>query len=83
MDDVLTHFGGGVWDPCFARWLNYWEVFDVERFFQRFQRRRVCSGVEDHVVWTKSKDEIFIVKSLYKALELKRQGDFSIRVIWN
>ena len=39
--------------------------------------------MEDQVVWTKSKDGRFFVKSLYKALEMERQGDFSARVIWN
>ena len=39
--------------------------------------------MEDQVVWTKSKDGRFFVKSLYKALEMERQGDFPARVIWN
>ena len=39
--------------------------------------------MEDQVVWTKSKDDSFSVKSLYKALEPERQGDFPARVIWN
>ena len=37
---------------------------------------RDCKGggyVDDQVTETKSKDEKFTVKSLYKALELKRQ----------
>ena len=34
--------------------------------------------MEDQVVWTKSKDDKFFVKSLYNALELKRQGDFPV-----
>ena len=37
--------------------------------------------MEDQVVWTKSKDGRFSVKSLHKALELERQGDFPARVI--
>ena len=49
----------------------------------RLQGRRVYSDVEDRVVWTKSKDGRFSVKSLYKALEPERQGDFPARVIWN
>ena len=53
----------------------------MERFLLRLQGWRVYSDVEDRVVWTKSKDGRFSVKSLYKALESKRQGDFPARVI--
>ena len=35
------------------------------------------------MVWTKSKDGKFAVKSLYKALELESQGKFPTNVIWN
>ena len=49
----------------------------------RLQGRRVYSDVEDQVVWTKSKHGRFSVKSLHKALELARQGDFPARVIWD
>ena len=52
-------------------------------FFQRLQGRMVCRNVYDQVVWIKSKDDKFIVKSLYEALEPKRQGDFPTNVIWN
>ena len=55
----------------------------MERFLLRLQGMRVYSDVEDQVVWTKSKDGRFSVKSLYKALEPERQRDFPARVIWN
>ena len=42
----------------------------MEHFLLRLQGRRVYSDVEDQVVWTKSKNGRFSVKSLYKALEL-------------
>ena len=58
-------------------------MFDVERFLLRLQGRRVYGDVEDQVVWTKAKDGRFFVKSLYKALEPERLGDFPARVIWN
>ena len=58
-------------------------MFDVECFLLRLQRRRVYNDVEDQVVRTKAYDERFYVKSLYKALELERLGDFPARVIWN
>ena len=34
--------------------------------------------MEDQVVWTMVKDGRFSVKSLYKALELKRLGDLEL-----
>ena len=83
VEDVWSHSGGGVWVPRFSRRLNDWEVFNVERLLLRLQGRRVCSDVEDQVVWTTSQDGRFFVKSFYKALELERQGDFPARVIWN
>ncbi|RVX17473.1 hypothetical protein CK203_003710 [Vitis vinifera] len=52
-----------------GRWL-LWSTFS------EMQGNRVCREVDDHVVWTKSKDVKFSVKSFYKALELERQGDF-------
>ena len=45
VEDVCSHFGGGVWIPRFSRWLNDWEVFDVERFLLRLQGRMVYSDV--------------------------------------
>ena len=70
VEDMWSHFGGGVWVPRFSRQLNDWEVFNMEHFLLRLQGRRVYSDVEDQIVWTKSKDGRFSVKSLYKALEL-------------
>ncbi|RVW58987.1 hypothetical protein CK203_110732 [Vitis vinifera] len=63
VEDVWSHFGGGVWAPRFSRRLNDWEVFDVKRFLLG-QGRRVYSDVEDQVVWTKAKDGRFSVKSI-------------------
>ncbi|RVW89086.1 hypothetical protein CK203_040252 [Vitis vinifera] len=83
VEDAWSHSGGGVWALRFSRRLNDWEVFDVECFLLRLQGRRVCSDVEDQVVWTKAKDRRFSIKSLYKALESERLGDFPSRVIWN
>ena len=72
-----------MWALRFFRRLNDWEVFDVERLLLRLQRRRVCSDVEDQVIWTKAKDGRFSIKSLYKTLDPERLGDFPARVIWN
>ncbi|KAL6327757.1 hypothetical protein AAG906_024727 [Vitis piasezkii] len=71
VEDAWSHSGGGVWAPRFSSGLMIGKW------------RRVCSDVEDQVVWTKAKDGRFSVKSLYKALEPERLGDFPSRVIWN
>ena len=42
----------------------------------------MCRDVGDPVIWTKSKDGKFTIKSLYKALEPKRKRDFPTSVIW-
>ena len=55
----------------------------MERFLLRLQERGVYSDVEDQVVWTKAKNKRFSVKSLYKALEPERLGDFLAKFIWN
>ncbi|RVW32631.1 putative methyltransferase PMT13 [Vitis vinifera] len=49
----------------------------------KLQGRRMCRDVDYQVVWTKSKDSKFTVKSLYKALEPEKQSDFLATVIWN
>ena len=69
--------------PRFSKRLNNWEVVVMECFFQRLQGRRMCRDVDYQVVWTKSKDSKFTVKSLYKALEPEKQSDFLAIVIWN
>ncbi|RVW98661.1 putative ribonuclease H protein [Vitis vinifera] len=58
----------------FSRRLNDWEVFDVERFLLRLQGRRVCSDVEDQVIWTKAKEGRFSVKSLQGVGTRKTKG---------
>ena len=45
VEDVWSHFGGGVWIPRFSRRLNDWEGFDVERFLLRLQGRMVYSDM--------------------------------------
>lgn len=82
VEDVWNHSREGVQDPRFSRQLNDQEVIDVECFFPRLQERRVCSDVEDQVVWTKSKEDKFIVKYLYKALNQKYKGIFLQSVIF-
>ena len=45
--DVWDHFGGRVGDHHFSIRLNDQEVIDVECFFQRLQRKRMCRDAEN------------------------------------
>ena len=74
MEDMWSHSGGEVWAPRFSRRLNDWEVFDVEHFLLRLQGRRVCSDVEDQVIWTKAKEGRFSIKSLQGVGTRKTKG---------
>lgn len=84
MEEVWNHpLKGGCWVPHFSKWLNDWEVGTMEWFLWRLQWRRVYRDKDDKVLWTESKDETFFVKTLYKALESRRQDVFPTSVIWN
>ena len=49
---------------------------DVESLLCRIGGRRVIEGVEDIVRWIGSKNGLFSIKSLYKALEQKTPSSF-------
>ncbi|KAL6319129.1 hypothetical protein AAG906_011209 [Vitis piasezkii] len=59
----------GVAEQYYKRNLNAWELDNVEKLFARLQGKIVNGKEEDMVVWIDSRNEIFLVKSLYAALE--------------
>ena len=73
----------GSWSPHFSRPFNDWEMDEVESLLLCLCRKRVNLDEEDWVRWLDSKDENFLVKSLYKALELDSMGCFPMKIIWN
>ena len=74
--------GRGGWNPCFSRPFNDWEIDCVERFLVCLQGQRTCRDVEDTLLWSVSKSDKFIVKTLYNVLEPNIGGYFPINDIW-
>ena len=60
---------GGSWSPCFNKPFNDWELEEVERLFCCLDGKKVNVDEEDRVRWMESKDGVFSVKSLYRALQ--------------
>ena len=56
---------GKGWNPLFTRLLNVWEV---ERFHSLIGKATVVDVMEDELIWNETRDGVFSVKSLYKAL---------------
>ena len=45
--------------------------------------KSVIVDVKDRVRWRESKDGMFLVKALYKALEMESTRCFPMKIIWN
>ena len=54
----------------------------LDRFLTNLQAKRVHRDVEDKVIWTASRSENFLVKSLYLVLELDNPLLFPSSIIW-
>ena len=72
-----------IWNPCFSRALNDWEVEEAERFLEHLHGKRVLGDVDDMVVWTETKSGKFLAKSFYLALEADCPYLFPSSCIWN
>ena len=59
---------GGSRTPHFNRPFNDWELKEMERLFCCLDGKKVSVDEEDRVRWIDSKDGVFSVKSLYRAL---------------
>ena len=81
--DSSLEGGSRVWNPCFSRPFNDWEMDVVESFLVRLHEKRVCGDVEDKVLWTKTKVGKFSIKSLYNTLESGNSVSLPLRSIWN
>ena len=79
--DSMGEEGG--WTPRFLRPFNDWEVEEVERFLSSIQGKRLNADVEDRMVWKETKNEIFIVKSLYNSLDHSCAVPFPWSIIWS
>ena len=72
-----------IWNPCFSRVLNDWEVEEAERFLEHLHGKRVLGDVDDMVVWTETKSGKFSAKSFYLDLEAECPYLFPSSCIWN
>ena len=55
-----------MWNPCFTRSFNDWELVEVENLLGRLGGERVLLDEEAEVRWLESKNGNFSIKSLYK-----------------
>ena len=69
--------------PSFSRPFNDWEVEEVERLLLTIWGRRLNPLLEDRMLWRETKDEIFLVKSLYSTLASRRVVQFPNSIIWS
>ncbi|WJZ95322.1 hypothetical protein VitviT2T_014100 [Vitis vinifera] len=79
--DPMGEVGG--WTPLFLRPFNNWEVEEVERLLSSIQGKRLDADGEDRMLWRGTKNEIFIVKSLYKSLDHSCGVSFPGNIIWS
>ena len=83
VSDVWNPDGvGDGWTPLFSRELNDWEIEMVERFMLKIQPFRMQREIEDKVVWTASRNGVFLVKSLYSILQPGGSALFLFDSIW-
>ncbi|WJZ97788.1 hypothetical protein VitviT2T_016367, partial [Vitis vinifera] len=85
VNEVWTAAGkrGGSWSHCFNRPFNDWELEEVERLFCCLDEKKVSVDEKDRVRWRDSKDGVFWVKSLYRALQPISLVSFPLKIIWN
>ncbi|RVX06569.1 hypothetical protein CK203_029507 [Vitis vinifera] len=73
----------GSWTPRFNRPFNDWEMEEVGRLLCCLDGKKVRVDEEDRVRWMDSKDGVFSVKSLYRALQPVPLASFPSKIIWN
>ena len=84
--DVWDSFGeGGVWNPCFTRPFNDWEVREVEKFLLAIQPSKIISSREDKLILKGSTAGIYLVKLMYEVLNRLASSPmtFPIQSVWN
>ncbi|RVW17151.1 Serine protease SPPA, chloroplastic [Vitis vinifera] len=72
----------GSWTPTFNRPFNDWELEEVGRLLRCLEGKMVRVDEEDRVRWVESKDGVFSVKSLYRAMQPVSSAWFPSKIIW-
>ncbi|RVW57565.1 hypothetical protein CK203_113879 [Vitis vinifera] len=71
----------GSWTPSFNRLFNDWEMEEVGRLLFWLDGKMVRVDEEDRMRWVESKDGVFLVKSLYRALQPVSLASFPSKII--
>ena len=66
----------GEWSSHFSRFVNDWELEEVQLFLHVIQRKRVISSREDRLLMKDVKDDHFSVKLFYLLLTSTRDSLF-------
>ena len=84
VNEVWTAEGDrrGSWTPTFNRPFNDWELEEVGRLLRCLEGKMVRVDEEDRVRWVESKDGVFSVKSLYRAMQPVSSAWFPSKIIW-
>ena len=71
----------GSWTPTFNKSFNDWEMEEVGRLLFWLDGKMVRVDEEDRMRWVESKDGVFLVKSLYRALQPVSLASFPSKII--
>ena len=67
---------GEDWNPLFTRLFNDWEVEDAKKLRFKVTWVVLAYEFEDRLCWMMTKDGVFSIKSIYKALQLALNVSF-------
>ena len=70
-----------MWNSCFLRYFQDWEMDNVEEFLRKLYTLGRSRGEEGRMVWKASKSGEFLMKSFYSALELEGEVSFPSNIV--
>ena len=71
------------WSPRFVRQLHNWELEKVDASFKRLYNHSINLDSENTMVWLRSKNGNFSVKSFYSSLVNGGMEPFPHDIVWN
>ena len=74
---------GGGWNLRFGRGFNDWELDTVQDFIAIVQNKKIAPTVEDRLVWKRSTDGTYSVKSCFDLLEGESCSLAPSKLFWN
>ena len=73
----------GGWTPCFIRSFNDWELDEIFSLLNTIQGKKIIENQEDLMFFKETKNGIFSVKLLFKAMDRSENVVFPYKFIWN